>query len=89
MIGYINGLVIDKGEKTLLILTQSIGYKVFTTTDLIAQTKIDQKIQLFIHTSVREDDISLYGFAKKEELAFYEQLIGVSGIGPKMAMDIF
>ena len=46
------------------------------------------KIQLFIHTAVREDDISLYGFAKKEELTFYQQLISVSGIGPKVAMDI-
>ena len=58
------------------------------TTDLLTQAKEDHKIQLFIHTSVREDDISLYGFQKKEELKFYEQLLGVSGIGPKMAMDI-
>lgn len=88
MIGYINGLIIDKDEKSLLVLAQSIGYKVYTTTELIANTKPEQKIQLYIHTAVREDDISLYGFSKKEELAFYEQLIGVSGIGPKMAMDI-
>jgi Holliday junction DNA helicase RuvA len=58
------------------------------TTEVISGTQIDQKIQLFIHTAVREDDISLYGFLKKEELTFFEQLISVSGIGPKMAMDI-
>ena len=88
MIGYINGLIIDKNEKWLLVLAQSIGYKIFVTTELIANAKIDQKIQLYIHTAVREDDISLYGFAKKEELTFFEQLISISGIGPKMALDI-
>ena len=88
MIGYINGLIIDKNEKSLLVLAQSIGYNISATTELIANAKVDQKIQLFIHTSVREDDISLYGFLKKEELVFFEQLISVSGIGPKMAMEI-
>ena len=88
MIGYINGLIVDKDEKTLLVLAQSVGYKIFATTELISSAKVDQKIQLFIHTSVREDDISLYGFLKKEELKFFEQLISVSGIGPKMTMDI-
>ncbi len=88
MIGYINGLIIDKGEKSLLVLAQSVGYKVNVPTELIASTKEDQKIQLYIHMSVREDDISLYGFSKKEEMKFFEQLISVSGIGPKMAMDI-
>ncbi|MBN2096157.1 Holliday junction branch migration protein RuvA [Candidatus Peregrinibacteria bacterium] len=88
MIGYLNGLIIDKNEKILLVLTQSVGYKVFATTECIANAKTDQKIQLYIHTAVREDDISLYGFPGKEELKFFEQLISVSGIGPKMALDI-
>ncbi|MBN2087583.1 Holliday junction branch migration protein RuvA [Candidatus Peregrinibacteria bacterium] len=88
MIGYINGLIIDKNEKSLLILAGGIGYKVFTTTELPANSQADTKIQLFIHTAVREDDISLYGFLKKEELSFFEQLLSVSGIGPKVALDI-
>ncbi len=88
MIGYINGLIIDKDEKSLLVLAGNIGYKTFVPTELLANVKIDTKIQLFIHTAVREDDISLYGFLKKEDLQFYEQLISVSGIGPKVAMDI-
>lgn len=88
MIGYINGLIIDKEEKRLLVLAQNIGYNISTTIECIANSKLDQKVQLYIHTAVREDDISLYGFVRKEELKFFEQLIGVSGIGPKMAMDI-
>lgn len=88
MIGYLSGLIIDKDEKTLTVLTGGIGYRVSVTIDLLTEAKVDQKIQLFIHTAVREDDISLFGFLKKEELKFYQQLLNVSGIGPKMAMDI-
>jgi len=88
MIGYLNGLIIDKKNKSLLVLAGNIGYKVFVPEELATSAKTDQKIQLYIHTAVREDDISLYGFIKKEELEFFEQLIGVSGIGPKMALDI-
>lgn len=88
MIGYLSGLIIDKDEKTLTLLTGGVGYRVSVTTDLLAEARTDNKVQLFIHTAVREDDISLYGFQKKEELKFYQQLLSVSGIGPKMAMDI-
>ncbi len=88
MIGYLSGLIIDKDEKALTVLTGGVGYRVSVTTDLLTETKMDQKVQLFIHTAVREDDISLYGFQNKEELKFYQQLLNVSGIGPKMAMDI-
>ncbi len=88
MIAYLSGLIIDKNEKSLTVLTGGIGYQVFGSTELIASAKIEQKIQLFIHTSVRKDDISLYGFLTKEEREFYQKLLTVSGIGPKMAMDI-
>ena len=88
MIGYLAGLIIDKDPRSLIVLTGGVGYRVFVTTDLLAEAKADHKVQLFIHTTVREDDISLYGFLKKDELKFFEQLLTVSGIGPKIAMDI-
>jgi len=88
MIGYLAGLIIDKDSRSLIVLTGGVGYRVSVTTDLLAEAKADNKVQLFIHTTVREDDISLYGFLKKEELKFFEQLLSVSGIGPRIAMDI-
>jgi Holliday junction DNA helicase RuvA len=45
-------------------------------------------IDLFTHLHVRENEIALYGFASEEELALFELLIGVSGIGPKVALSI-
>ena len=88
MIAYLSGLIIDKDEKSLTVLAGGLGYRVFVTSDLLADARPEEKAQLFIHTAVREDDISLYGFQTKDERAFYEQLLSVSGIGPKMAMDI-
>lgn len=90
MIGYLSGLVIDidLAKNALLVLAGQIGWRVVVSADLLSRVQADQKIQLFIHTAVREDDISLYGFAHKEEHVFFQQLISVSGIGPKLAMDV-
>jgi len=88
MIGYISGLIIDKDEKSLLILAGNVGYKVFVPTNVLSESKMDHKTQLFIHTAVKEDDISLYGFKKKDEMKFYQQLLSVSGVGPKMGLEI-
>jgi Holliday junction DNA helicase RuvA len=90
MIGYLTGLIIDldqDAEKVLLLAGQ-VGYDIRVTTDTLSKAKIDQKIHLFIHTAVREDAITLYGFLKKEELHFFNQLISVSGVGPKTALEI-
>jgi Holliday junction DNA helicase RuvA len=46
------------------------------------------EISLFIHTSVREDALDLYGFPTEDELSFFKQLMSVSGIGPKTALGI-
>jgi holliday junction DNA helicase RuvA len=88
MIGYISGLIIDKNSKSIVVLANGIGYNVNVTSDFLAECRQDTKTQLYIHTTVREDDISLYGFTGKGELEFFEQLISVSGIGSKIAMDI-
>jgi Holliday junction DNA helicase RuvA len=61
---------------------------VATSNDLLVTARKGEDIELFIHTAVREDDISLYGFLKKDELKLFEKLLTVSGIGPKMAMEI-
>lgn len=88
MIGYLAGHLIDKSEKGLILLVSGVGYAISTTNDCLASSSLNQKLELFIHTAVKEDDISLYGFKTKEELAFYKQLLSVSGIGPRMGMEV-
>jgi Holliday junction DNA helicase RuvA len=88
MIAYIQGTIIKKEEKALIILTSGIGYRIFTPLGLISESKIDDSIFLYIHTIVREDGISLYGFNTAEDLAFFTLLLSVKGVGPKMSLDI-
>ena len=51
--------------------------------------KVDDSVELFIHTHVREDQISLFGFVAQGDLDVFEMLITVSGVGPKTALNIF
>ncbi|MBI5412691.1 Holliday junction branch migration protein RuvA [Candidatus Peregrinibacteria bacterium] len=90
MIGFLTGKIIslDPETRSMILLAQNVGYKVSVTTELVSRLKSNQETSLFIHTAVREDAISLYGFLKQEELVFFEQLMTVSGVGPKIALEI-
>ncbi|MCH9029791.1 MAG: hypothetical protein IH819_09315 [Bacteroidetes bacterium] len=68
MIAYLNGFIRKKLEKSLIIDVNNVGYDVKANTNLIADIKEGQEIEVFIHTHVREDDISLYGFDKKTKI---------------------
>lgn len=88
MISHIKGKVIDKNEKFLVVETGGLGYKVFGTLELIEKTKLNADISLWTHLAIRDVSHDLYGFIEKEELDFFELLIGISGIGPKSALNI-
>jgi Holliday junction DNA helicase RuvA len=88
MIGYLSGKLIDKTENTATILTGGVGYEVFMPTSELSKQKVEDDIDLFIYTHVREDILALYGFAGKDEMSFFKQLLLVSGIGPKVALSI-
>jgi Holliday junction DNA helicase RuvA len=66
-----------------------VGYKVYVPSDLISHFFLNSPISLFTHTHVKEDALDLYGFQTNEELALFELFLGVSGIGPKTALNIF
>lgn len=65
-----------------------VGYLVKVSAATAGELANGEEARLFIHTQVSESDISLYGFLEKEELAFFKQLISVSGVGPKTALGI-
>jgi holliday junction DNA helicase RuvA len=88
MIGSIKGKISHKAANYIILDTGSVGYKVFVTPTLLATFKLGQDLQLVIHTYVREDQISLYGFPTLPELEFFELLLTVSGVGPKSALGI-
>lgn len=66
----------------------SITYEVFTPLKIYEKYQEKEPIELFIHTYLRENEFSLYGFEKKEERDLFEKIISVPGIGPKVGLQI-
>ncbi len=85
MIGYLKGKILDISKDSVIVEVQGVGYKVYTKTSLINE---DEEKELYIYTSVNQDAIRLFGFSSREELAIFEQLIEVSGVGPRLGQQI-
>ncbi|WP_337406242.1 Holliday junction branch migration protein RuvA [Mitsuokella jalaludinii] len=88
MIGYLHGRVIALYTDHCLLDVHGVGYRVFVANSTRTKLRQREEASLFIYTSVREDAIVLYGFATEEEYDLFLQLIGISGIGPKVALGI-
>ncbi len=89
MISYIKGKIEYISEDFIIVDNGGIGYKIYVSPNLMSNSKgIGETVKIFTYMSVREDDISLYGFESFEELEIFNKLITVSGIGPKGALGI-
>lgn len=89
MLAYIKGTVEDLEDDAVILEQNGIGYRIYTSAMDLNRLAIAKGIvKMHLHMSVREDDVSLYGFLTKEELRLYELLISVSGIGPKAGLAI-
>lgn len=89
MIGFLNGVVFFKEGNYIILDVKGVGYKVLAASDVLIKAIKGTSLELFIYTHVREDNISLFGFLEAQDLKLFENLIGISGIGPKTAMNIF
>lgn len=88
MIGFLKGEIILKSNNSLVVNINNVGYKVFVNKYVLEKSKLEQEISLFVYTHVREQEISLYGFLTEEEEIMFKLLISVSGIGPKVALNL-
>jgi len=89
MIGFLNGEVVARDGQNIIIDVGGVGYRVLVSNSVLSKVTLNGKLKLFIYTHVREDAISLFGFLDSLDLKLFENLISVSGIGPKTAMNIF
>lgn len=87
MIGYLEGKIKYASKGKLILFANGIGFNVSTPTS-VSYLEGDNAI-LFIHTHMRDDNISLFGFTSPEDLDLFELLISVSGVGPKIGLSIF
>ena len=87
MYAYIKGTLEEKSTDSIVVETAGIGYKIYVSEHTMAKLgEIGEKVKIYTHYHVREDNISLYGFMSNEELKMFELLLQVSGIGAKTAI---
>lgn len=88
MIAYLKGIIDIKRQDYVVIDVHGVGYKIFMPEGAIQNLEVDSEVKIYTFMRVREDDVSLYGFLNVEELAMFELLISVGGIGAKSAVGI-
>ncbi|TMB96879.1 MAG: Holliday junction branch migration protein RuvA [Chloroflexi bacterium] len=88
MIARLRGTVLDRGPDWLLVDVAGVGYQVFAPAGTLAAAKAGAEMTLHTHLVVREDSMTLYGFADPHEQRLFQTLIGVSGVGPKVGLAL-
>jgi Holliday junction DNA helicase RuvA len=88
MIGFIKGNIISAKPTQLLVDVNGVGYLCNISINTFEKISNQKCVSLFIHTHVKEDSITLFGFYTESEKTMFELLISVSGVGPKIALSI-
>ncbi len=88
MIGFLSGKVLSVSISKVILDAHGVGYVVHFVPKSVEKMRTGHEVSAWIHTAVRENDISLYGFETESELKIFESLLNVSGIGPKSAISI-
>ena len=87
MYAYLKGIVTEIESNYITLEANGVGYLVYTANPYSFQVGSEYKI--YVHQVVKEDELALYGFKDKEERELFLKLIGVKGLGPKMALPMF
>jgi Holliday junction DNA helicase RuvA len=89
MIAHLRGTLLAKHPNQAIVETHGVGYDVVISVPTFTEMPAPgAEVALHIHTHVREDALSLYGFLRLAEKQLFEKLLTVSGIGPKLAITI-
>jgi holliday junction DNA helicase RuvA len=89
MIAFLDGIVAGKSPDACLIDVGGVGYRVVCSATTLARLPGEgDRVRIWTHTHVREDALALFGFASEAEQRLFELSMGVSGVGPKVALQI-
>jgi Holliday junction DNA helicase RuvA len=88
MIASINGRVAERRDDSLVIEVGGVGFEIFALAEICRQAEIGKPISLQTYLVVRENELSLYGFSTREEREFFMLLLGVNGVGPRLALAV-
>ena len=87
MIAYLRGAILEKTLQYIILERQGMGYKIFVTPEIL-EMPVGQEVLLYTHLKVSDDGQALFGLPDFATLQFFEMLITVSGVGPKVALAI-
>ncbi len=89
MIGYLKGNLIQKSPNQVVLDIGGVGYCAWIPLSTYLELgDIDERVELFIYTHLTDNSLSLYGFSSEKEREIFLKLIAISGIGPKLALNI-
>jgi len=88
MIASVEGEVVGLGENYVVVRVGGVGLQIFVTAPVRARMHMMEKICLFTQLIVRDDFLALYGFETEQEREFFNLLLGVNGVGPRLALSI-
>lgn len=88
MIAYIKGTAVYADQECIIVDNRGVGYEIRTSSATCSEVRMGEEVTLYTYLYVREDMIALYGFLSREELRIFRLLLGVSGIGPRVAVSV-
>lgn len=88
MYSFISGIVSNMEQDAVVIDCHGVGYEIFTNPATMQEMAVGDTAKLFVQLIVREDSMTFYGFAHKEDREMFKRLIAVSGVGPKLALAL-
>jgi len=89
MFAYLRGILQKKLADSIILESGGVGYRIYTApTPLYHQSETGKEVKVYTCLNIREDRLYLYGFFCEEELKMFEQLLTVSGVGPKAALAL-
>jgi Holliday junction DNA helicase RuvA len=88
MISSINGRVSSSSADSLIVEVGGVGLEVFATAEVCTQAEVGAPVSLQTYLVVRENELTLYGFSSREEREYFTLLLGVNGVGPRLALAV-
>lgn len=88
MIAMLSGVVTEKLSDTLVLDVRGVGYGLLTPVEDFNKLVVGDEAKFYIYEHIRENLHDLFGFTNLQSKALFEQLLGVNGVGPKMALNI-
>lgn len=88
MIAFLQGQLVHLGKESVTLSVHGVGYELFLPTPLLTDLSLEQHLTFWVHTVVREDSITLFGFLTEAQKHLFVCLLRVDRIGPKMALRI-